>query len=425
MARQDRSGRIQVAPADAWYLFAKKLHTDQFLVYAFAGTPPSAEQAIEEVLERARSCSELRLRVRYPTIGFGLPEWITGDVDAGQIIVHDSEVGDWPGCLRATSRLIEQHQLDTEQATWRLHVFLGVHGVPASAGQPSTVIVVQISHALADGLRSSALAGFLFGRSQALPVITALPVHFPFARSVAAVRARRQLVRETAAGLVPPPPGPVPALSINNAPTGAPLLRTFVRHRAQLPGKSATIGALIAISEAISGYLRERGEDPSMLTALVPMANAGVAHAQNHSGPEFIRLHPEVTGRAERAALIATEFADRQSRRRHAALATNELALANLPGPVLRWLQSRALPPTLMGHTTVSSVNRGADDLSFGGCPVMMTAGYPFQTPTIGLTHGVHGIGEMVGISVNTSESVISDLEGYIDRLTFGLRPRL
>ena len=84
MARQDRSGRIQVAPADAWYLFAKKLHTDQFLVYAFAGTPPSAEQAIEEVLERARSCSELRLRVRYPTIGFGLPEWITGDVDAGQ-----------------------------------------------------------------------------------------------------------------------------------------------------------------------------------------------------------------------------------------------------------------------------------------------------------------------------------------------------
>ena len=126
----------------------------------------------------------------------------------GRIIVHDSEVGDWPGCLRATSRLIEQHQLDTEQATWRLHVFLGVHGVPASAGQPSTVIVVQISHALADGLRSSALAGFLFGRSQALPVITALPVHFPFARSVAAVRARRQLVRETAAGLVPPRRGP-------------------------------------------------------------------------------------------------------------------------------------------------------------------------------------------------------------------------
>lgn len=425
MTRHDNVGRSQVAPADAWYLFAEQLHTDQFLVYGFAGVPHSVDQAVEQVAERARSCSELRLRVGYRGIGLGFPEWVPCDVDAAQIIVHDSDVLDWPGCLQATGRLIEQHQLDPEQAMWRLHVFVGVHGVPASPGQPSTVIIVQISHALADGMRSSALAGVLFGRSDALPVITALPVHWPFARSVAAVRARRQLVRDTAAGLVPPPPGPVPALSLNNAPTGAHQLRTFVRHRAQLPGKSATIGALIAISEALSGYLRERGEDPSMLTALVPMANAGEAHARNHSGPEFIRLHPEITARSERAALIATEFADRQSRRRHAALAANELALANLPGPVLRWLQSRTLPPALMGHAVVSSVNRGADDLSFGGCPVIMTAGYPFLTPTIGLTHGVHGIGDMIGISVNTTASVISDIEGYIDRLTFGLRPQL
>ncbi len=369
MARSDRAGNSQVAPADAWCLFAETLHTDQFLVYAFAGVPDSVEQAVEEVVERARSCSELRLRVGYRGIGLGFPEWIPCDVEAAQIIVHDSEVLDWRGCLQATSQLIEQHQLDAEQAMWRLHVFVGVHGVPASPGQPSTVIIAQISHALADGIRSSALAGVLFGRTAALPVITPLPLHLPFARSVAAVRARRQLVRDTEAGLVPPAPEPVPALSINNAPTGAPLLRTFVRHRTQLPGKSATIGALIAISEGRSGYLRERGEDPSMLTALVPMANAGVARAHNQSGPEFIRLHPEITARAERAALIATEFADRQSRRQHAALATNELALANLPGRLLRWVQSRTLPFTLMGHTAVSSVNRGPKDLEFRWMP--------------------------------------------------------
>jgi hypothetical protein len=29
------------------------------------------------------------------------------------------------------------------------------------------------------------------------------------------------------------------------------------------------------------------------------------------------------------------------------------------------------------GHTVVSSVNRGPADLSFGGCPVVLTAGYP------------------------------------------------
>ena len=430
MIQGRESGRGRVAPADAWYLFADELKTDQFLVYGFAGTPASVEQAVEEVIARARTCSELRLRVGYPShLGFahlGFPAWVRGDVDPGQIIVHDSDQLDWPGFLRTTGWLIEGHQLDPERAMWLLHIFVGVHGVPGSPGKPATVAVAQISHALADGMRSAVLAGVLFGRQEAPPPIAELPVHWPFARSFEAFRARRQLAADTAAGLVPEPPSPVPALSINNnKPIGAPILRTFVRHRAQLPGKRATKGALIAISEALSGYLRERGEDPSQLTALVPMAFSGTAHARNHSGPEYIRLHADVPDRADRARLIAAQLADRRSRRQHAALAANELALANLPGPLLRWIQSRTLPPTVMGHTVVSSVNRGPADLSFGGCPVIMTAGYPFLTPTIPLTHGIHGIGEMVGISVFTTTSVISDIEDYIDRLNFGLRPQL
>lgn len=414
-----------MAADDAWYVLAGNLQTDQFLVYGFAGCPPSIERAVEEVTERARTCSELRLRVRHPMFGRGFPEWVLGDVEPGQIVVHNREALDWPGFLQATGQLIAQHQLDPEQAMWRLHVFVGVTGAPASPRGPATVAVVQMSHALADGMRSSALAGVLFGRNQGPPPITPLPTSWPFARSFEAIRARRELARDTAAGRVPMGPGPVPALSTNTPPAGSPILKTFVRHLSQLPGKSATIGALIAISEALAGYLRERGEDPSKLAALVPMANAGVAHAHNFSGPEFIRLYPEIANRADRARLIAAEFADRQSRRQHAALASNRLAMENLPGPLLRWLQSRALPPTVMGNTVVSSVNRGPADLNFGGCPVVMSAGYPFLTPGIGLTHGIHGIGEMVGISVNTTTNVISDIEGYIDRLTFGLRPQL
>jgi hypothetical protein len=423
------SGRDRVAPADAWYLFADKLKTDQFLVYGFAGTPVSVEQAVEEVIASARTCSELRLRVGYPdhlgSVRLRFPVWVPGDVDPGQIIVHESDPLDWPGFLRTIGWLIEGHQLDPERAMWRLHVFVGVHGVPGSPGQPATVAVVQISHALADGMRAAALAGILFGRREAPPPIDGLPIHWPFARSIEALRARRQLAADTEAGLVPDLPDPVPPLSINNKSTGAPILRTFVRHRAQLPGKSATKGALIAISEALSGYLRERGEDPSTLTALVPMAFSGTAHARNHSGPEFIRLHTDVPDRADRDRLIAAQLADSHSRRQHAALAANQLALANLPGPMLRWIQSRALPQIVMGHTVVSSVNRGPADLSFGGCPVIMTAGYPFLTPTMPLTHGIHGIGEMVGISVYTTTSVISDIEEYIDRVNFGLRPQL
>ena len=52
-----------------------------------------------------------------------------------------------------------------------------------------------------------------------------------------------------------------------------------------------------------------------------------------------------------------------------------------------------------------------------------MTAGYPFQSPTIGLTHGVHGIGDMIGISINTTESIISDIDDYMDRLNAALGP--
>lgn len=419
------AGRNRMAPDDAWYVFAEKLHTDQFLVYGFAGCPASVEQAIGEVTERARACPELRLRISQPRSSHGFPKWVAGDVEPGQIVVHDPGPLDWPGFLQATSRLIEQHQLDPEQAMWRLHIFVGVHGVPASPGRPATVAVVQMSHALADGKRSSTLAGVLFGRNETPPAIAPLPFHWPFARSLEAFRARRELARDTAAGRVSEPPGPVPALSTNNQPTGPPVLRTFVRHLSQLPGKSATIGALIAISEALSGYLRERGEDPARLTALVPMANAGVAHAHNHSGPEFIGLYPDVADRAERGRLLAAEFAARQTRRQHAALATNALAMANLPGPLLRWIQSRELPMTVMGNTVVSSVNRGPADLTFGGCPVVMSAGYPFLTPNIGLTHGIHGIGEMVGISVNTTPSNIADIEEYLDRLNFGLRPQL
>ena len=89
----------RVAPADAWYLYSTSLHTDQLLVYGFAGTPPSVERAVEEVIERARSCPELRLRVGGRRFSLGLPAWIPGDVEADQIVVHASGELDWPGCL--------------------------------------------------------------------------------------------------------------------------------------------------------------------------------------------------------------------------------------------------------------------------------------------------------------------------------------
>ena len=76
--------------------------------------------------------------------------------------------------------------------------------------------------------------------------------------------------------------------------------------------------------------------------------------------------------------------------------------------------------PTVAGHTVVSSVNRGRADLRFGGAPVAFTAGFPALSPVMSLTHGVHGIGDTVAISIR-ADPVNVDVDDYQDRLTHAL----
>lgn len=75
----------------------------------------------------------------------------------------------------------------------------------------------------------------------------------------------------------------------------------------------------------------------------------------------------------------------------------------------------------MSGNTVVSSVNRGAADLSFGGAPVVLTSGYPALSPMIGLTHGVHGIGDTIAISVHAAESAVPDVDAYLALLDAAL----
>ena len=48
---------------------------------------------------------------------------------------------------------------------------------------------------------------------------------------------------------------------------------------------------------------------------------------------------------------------------------------------------------------------------------MVLTAGYPALSPLMGLTHGVHGIGDTVAISVHAAESAVPDIDDYLDRL--------
>jgi hypothetical protein len=91
----------------------------------------------------------------------------------------------------------------------------------------------------------------------------------------------------------------------------------------------------------------------------------------------------------------------------------------------VRWgvtlFDPNAQPAQVAGNTVVSSVHRGAADLSFGDAPVVLTAGYPALSPLMGLTHGVHGIGDTIAISVHAAESAVPDIDDYLQLLDAAL----
>ena len=198
----------------------------------------------------------------------------------------------------------------------------------------------------------------------------------------------------------------------------------MIRNRAELPGPTVTAGVLAAVSTALAGHMRELGDDPSALGAEVPMAKAGVRQSHNHFGNVGVGLYPELDA-AARAARIVEDLADRRRRAAHPAMLAGSRAFAAVPAPLLRWGVGRFDPTlrsaTVIGNTVVSSINRGPADLRFDELPVVLTAGYPGLSPMMGLTHGVHGIGDTIAISVHAAESAIGDVDAYVERLESAL----
>jgi len=416
------AGKTMAALDAQMLMLSVKVPNDQFLLYAFDGTPDDLPSAVQELRGNAAACHELRFRVvdEHP---WRYPRWEPGEIAAEQFRIDDSGVEDWQGCLNRVSRLAAD-QLDASRMSWRVDVFPGISDIPGVAAGGS-VVVVQMTHALGDGSRSAELAGVLLGRRRPITSV-APPDPGPLLwRAVLASRAHRRLLRDTGAGLLAPPVPPCPALSINAGPRVDAAVRTLVIDHDALPGPTVTVGALVVISEALAGYLGDRGEDVSRLRAEVPMANSGERELQAHNNFRNIGidLHPEL-GRADRAQCIAEQFDAHRRRGAHPATTASTAAFAAVPAWLLRWGMGRFDPTvrsaTVTGHTVVSSVNRGRADLSFGGHPVVLTAGYPALSPMMGLTHGVHGIGGSVAMSVHADPSVV-DVDDYTDRLSDAL----
>ncbi len=421
-------GRRMAAPDAQLLWLSAKAPNDQFLLFVFDGKPNRT--AVEDIRRRAEAIPELCLRV-HDDGPWRYPRWVSGSVRPEQFVVHPGSAGEWQDsleqdrleqdCLESVAKLLAD-QLEVSEMAWRVHI------LPSAR---HCVVVVQIAHALGDGTRSAALAAALLGRAAPIPAVAQPKPGSLLWRSVAAAREHRRLVADTDAGLLPPPGTPRSALSVNNRQGGRSVLRRSVLRvltveRDTIASTTVTVGALVAISEALGGYLSDRGEDVTNLLAEVPMAyNFGLPlPAHNNFRNGSVGLHSRVPP-AERAARIAAELSDQRKRTQHPATRASVAAFAAMPAPLLRWgvrqFDPSARSVTVSGHTVVSSVNRGPADLSFGGCPVRLTAGFPALSSNMGLTHGVHGIGETVAVSVHADPAVV-DVDDYVERLACALR---
>ena len=408
-----------MAAVDAqFYWMSAKIPNDEFLLYAFDGEPSNCERAVEQVCRRARACPDLTMRIQDRS-SLTYPQWVPTALGLEQVVCHDLPDHSWRDCLAAVVALADA-QLDVRRMPWRLHVFTPVLGIPGASGT-GAVVVMQVAHALADGARASAMAAWLLGRAAPVPP-PARPSAgvFPW-RAVDAARTHRRRVRDTRAGLLAPTLGDRPPQPTNARPDGVRSMRTLVRRRAQLRSPTITVGVLTAVSTALSRLL---GDAADSLGAEVPMAKPGVPQANNHFGNVVVGLYPKL-GLDERAERIAIDLANGRRRFEHPATRAADRALAAVPAALLRWGISQFDPDVraarVAGNTVVSSVNRGAADLSFGDARVVLTAGYPALSPMMGLTHGVHGIGDIVAISVHAAESAVPDIDEYLQLLDAAL----
>ncbi|MFI5510656.1 WS/DGAT domain-containing protein [Mycobacterium sp. NPDC051804] len=411
--------RLSAVDAQTYWMSAK-IPNDTVLLYGFDGVAAEPEVAIEEIAERARGCPDLTVRIEDGG-RLTYPAWAHREVDRSQFVLHDKGSGSFQACLDE-ARVLTAERLDARVAAWRMHVFTGVEGLPGAAGL-GTVAVLQISHALGGGGRTSAPAAIMFGRRDGVVPGIDAPHAGPFMLPIEgfrAARAHRTLVEDTEAGRIPAPADLRPALRTNARPAGPRHLRTVVRRRSDLSGPTVTVAALSAVSVALAAQLQSLGEDPSSLGAEVPMAKPPPRLAYNHFGNVGVGLYPELA-EPERGARIEADLDTRRRRAAHPAMRMADRAFAATPAPLLRWGMDRFDPDvrvaSVTGNTVVSSVNCGAMDFGFGGAPVTVACAFPGLSPMMGLTHAVCGVGDTISLSVHAAESAIDDIDDYIERL--------
>ncbi len=391
-------------PRDAlMYWLSAKIPNDQFLVYAFAGVTDGVEAMRAHVARRAPRIADLSVALR--DARWDYPHWVPKSFDAADVVVHEGTgLDDIVGTA-----------VDPLGSPWRLHVL---------PGEP-LLVVLQLSHALADGRRGAAVARKLFGPAEpddppppdSSSPLAPLGLPRQFAGFVAAGRrahrAYRETVRLTAAGDLPPQLDGRPLSQLNVA--GAGHVTRVLPVDLKNPATTVTVAALTVVSEALRRHL---DEVPPRLGAEVTVANAGTPSARNHFRNVGVDLFPDEPDLRRRAELIAAALRERVRRSGHPAVTGQGAALYAMPAPMLRAGVARhdltVTPATVSGHTVLTSVDRGPADLRFGGGTVVYTAGFPALSPAMGLTHGLYGIGGALTLCVHARPAALPDPDAYL-----------
>ncbi|WP_329414349.1 WS/DGAT domain-containing protein [Nocardia vinacea] len=492
-----------VAAQDAtMYWLSGRTRNDLFMLYCFDDSGRSGAQLREFVARRSTEIADLSVRLRKLPGDLDYPAWVRCEFRAEQFVEHILPEPDWPSVCEVLGKLLGTG-VDAAVRPWRLHVFRRVVGAPGGAG-PAMVVVLQLSHALADGRRGAEIARGLFsevgegelvardesvagrlpaaraergvavervaesalvtsvigaasvaralggrsagfGRRLGIAAVEAAPVNpihvnsalallrmpIQFARTAIrgyqAFRAQQELAELTTAGRLPGPgPAFTPSLVNRSDSTDrhAHQVRMIVcdAERLRIPGCTVTVVALTAVSIALDRYLTARGERADRLGAQVPMAlsDSRIAARNNYRslGVDLFIDEPDLLARANR---IAAALADRRTRAQHPLLTAQDRVTAVTPAPLLRRDIERypldTVPHSIAGHTVVSSVHRGPADLTFGGAPVRFTGGFPAIGSVMHLTHGVHGLGDTVTVSIHADTAALPDVDNYVDLL--------
>lgn len=467
------------------YWLSTRTRTDLFLLYAFTDTGANPAHLRSLVAARAANIPDLLVRVLDTPANIAYPLWTPCEFTDAQFLDHPLTDPSWANLTAALGELLAT-AVRADDRPWRLHAFRGIRDAPGFApGEPALILVLQVSHALADGRHAATLARALFSDSE-LPRVARDPspwdrvaaavgakaaktvgVHvataarswisktrparaaalalpgFPIAlartaiRGFAAANAQRELADLTATGQLPPPAPDVAPTVLNgtgSAPTAhAARILLCPKARLHTPGHTVTVVALTAVSVALERHLAGSGTPVPELRAQVPMAITTAPDVRNSYRDLSIDLAVSEPNLHTRATRIAADLATRRTRADHPLQDAQAAVTAALPAPILHrdvtTFPITVLPERISGHTVLSSVNRGPADFTFAGGRVHFTAGFPALGTVMHLTHGLHGLGDTLTLSIHADPAVLPDMDAYaslldsaVDEVTAALR---